>query len=218
MKPKIKVLIADDHPVFRKGLADVVRGDAALEVVQETGDGASALRLIQELRPAVAVLDIQMPQRDGLEVAREVQRRHLPVELIFITAYQDPETFDEAMNLGVKGYVLKDSAVTDILAGIKTVAKGERYISPSLSGLLFRRSEAAKELRQEHPGLESLTPTERRILKMISLDQTTKEIADELGTSDRTVENHRANISRKLELHGSHSPLKFAYDNKGRLS
>ena len=217
MKPKIKVLIADDHPVFRKGLADVIRTDAASEVVQETGDGASALRIIQELRLTVAVLDIQMPQRDGLEVAREVQRRRLAVELIFITAYKDPETFDEAMNLGVKGYVLKDSAVTDILAGIKTVAKGERYISPSLSGLLFRRGEAAKELRQENPGLESLTPTERRILKMISLDQTTKEIADELGSSDRTVENHRANISRKLELHGSHSLLKFAYDNKGRL-
>ena len=217
MKSKIKVLVADDHPIFRKGLADVLRADAGLEVVGEVADGASALRLIQESKPAVAVLDIEMPQLGGLEVAAEVQQRRLPVELIFITAYKDPETFDAAMSLGVKGYVLKESAVTDILAGINAVARGERYISPSLSGLLFQRARAASDLRVKNPGLEALTPSERHILKRVSLDRTTKEIAGDLGVSHRTVENHRANIARKLGLSGSHSLLKFAYDNKSRL-
>lgn len=217
MKAKIKLLVADDHPVFRKGLMDVLSGDPALEVVKEAGDGAEALRFIQELRPDVAVLDIEMPQLGGIEVAAKIQEQRLPVELIFITAYKDPETFDEAMNLGVKGYVLKESAVTDIVAGIKAVARGERYISPSLTGLLLRRAESARTLREERPGLETLTPAERRILKSISLDRTTKEIADDLSVSYRTVENHRANMARKLGLQGSHSLLKFAYDNKSRL-
>ena len=196
---------------------DVLHADAALEIVKEAVDGVEALRFIQELRPAVAVLDIEMPRLSGLEVATEIQKRCLPVELIFITAYKDPETFDEAMTLGVKGYVLKENAAIDIVAGIKAVARGERYISPSLSGLLFRRAESARTLRAERPGLETLTPAERRILKSISLDQTTKEIAAELNLSHRTIENHRANISRKLGLQGSHSLLKFAYDNKSNL-
>ncbi len=210
-------MVADDHPLFRKGLVDVVRADAAFEIVREAGDGAEALKFIQELRPAVAVLDIEMPRLSGLEVAIEIQKGRLPVELIFITAYKDPETFDEAMTLGVKGYVLKESATIDIVAGIKAVARGERFISPSLSELLFRRVESAKTLRAERPGLETLTPAERRILKSVSLDRTTKEIADDLGVSYRTVENHRANIARKLGLQGSHSLLKFAYDNKSKL-
>src|SRR5262245_13359927 len=217
MNSRIKILVADDHPLFRKGLVDVVRADAALEIVKEAGDGAEALRFIQELQPAVAVLDIEMPRLSGLEVAAEIQKARLPVELIFITAYKDPETFDEAMTLGVKGYVLKESAAMDIVAGIKTVARGERYISPSLSGLLFRRVESARALRAERPGLDTLTPTERRILKMVSLDRTTKEIAADLGVSHRTIENHRANIAVKLGLSGSHSLLKFAYDNKSKL-
>lgn len=217
MPKAITVLVADDHPLFRKGLVDVLRADTGLKVLHETGDGAEALRLIKELRPAVAVLDIEMPRRGGIEVAHEVQRLNLPVQIIFITAYKDPETFDEAMNAGVKGYVLKESAVTDILAGIKAVAAGNRYISPSLSGLLFDRSRAAQSLREQVPGLEALSAAERRILKLVSLDRTTKEIAADLGISPRTVENHRANIAGKLGLSGSHSVLKFAYDNKSRL-
>jgi len=217
MSARIRVLVADDHPIFRKGLVDVLRSDAGLEVVGEVADGATALAAIAELKPDVAVLDIEMPKLGGLEVAGEIRTRRAGVEIIFITAYKDPETFDEAISLGVKGYVLKESAVVDILAGIKTVAGGERYISPSLSGLLFRHAEAATALRSEKPGLDALTPSERRILKLVSFDRTTKEIADELGVSHRTVENHRANIARKLGLSGSHSLLKFAYDNKTKL-
>jgi two-component system response regulator DegU len=217
MRKPITVLVADDHPLFRKGLIDVLRAEPELKVVQEAGDGASALRLLKELRPDVMVLDIEMPQGGGMEVAREMQRLNLPAQIIFITAYKDPETFDEAMNLGVKGYVLKESAVTDIVAGIKTVAAGNRYISPSLSGLLFDRSRAAQTLREKVPGLDALTAGERRILKLVSQDRTSKEIAADLGLSARTVENHRANIAGKLGLSGSHSLLKFAYDNKSKL-
>ncbi len=125
--------------------------------------------------------------------------------------------FHEAMELGAKCYVLKESAAADILNGIHAVAGGQHYLSPAISGLLVNRAVRTSALRTERPGLENLTPAEQRILKRIASDQTSKEIADALGLSPRTVENHRANISAKLGLQGSHSLLKFAFENKHRL-
>ena len=211
------LLLADDHPIFRKGLVQVIQSDAAFQVVGEAGDGAAALQLLTTLKPAIIILDIAMPKKSGLDVAREFRRRRAPGELIFLTAYKDPEMFDEALNLEVKGYVLKDSAGDDILDALRAVASGESYVSPTLAGLLLGRRHSAQKLRESQPGLDALTPAERRILKLIAQDRTSKEIAEELGISPRTVDNHRANIAQKLNLHGTHSLLKFAFDNKSRL-
>ncbi len=217
MNPTFTVLIADDHPVFRQGLRQVIESDPALRIVQEAGDGREALRRIRELKPGICILDIQMPQLDGLAIVRQMRAERLAGEVIFLTMYKEEELFNAALDLDVKGYVLKESAVNDILQGIHTVGAGHRYISPALSDFLVTRRAGAEALRRRKPGLNDLTPSERRILKLIAEDKTSKEIAGELGLSPRTVENHRTNICTKLDVHGIHGLIKFAYDNKSRL-
>lgn len=184
--------MADDHPIVRQGLRQMIEVDKVLTIVAEAGDGQTAL--IEQHRPEVAVLDIDMPQLDGFAVARALQRQQLAVEIVFLTMHREPDLFEAALDLGVKGYVLKDSAVTDIVAGIKAVAAGGAYLSSSLSALLVARRRRATELVQAQPGLHDLSPTERRILKLIAEDKTSKEIAAELFISYRTVETHRSNI------------------------
>jgi DNA-binding NarL/FixJ family response regulator len=131
--------------------------------------------------------------------------------------HEDEDLLNEALGLGIHAYVLKENAVEDLVQAIHCVAAGRTFISASLSGLLLRRREKTEALRREKPGLDSLTPTEQRILRLIAGDKTSKEIADELGSALRTVETHRQNMSAKLGLNGSHSLLKFAYDHKSRL-
>ncbi len=213
----ITVLIADDHPIFRRGLCDIIASDPKLRLVGEAGDGEEAWRLIQKLRPAVAVLDIHMPRRSGLELGRLVSQQRLSVELIILTMDAEEGLLHEALNLGVKGYLLKETAVTDLLQAVRRVAGGDCYISPALSGALVRRNAAREALQEQKLGLAALTTTERQILKLIAEDRTSKEIAELLACSVRTVETHRQNISHKLELSGSHSLLRFAFDHKAQL-
>jgi len=217
MKKEITILMADDHPVYLDGLRQMICADPTLKIVRETGNGAEALRLARELKPDIMILDMDLPGNNGLEIARARKQERLSFEIIFVTMYSEEDMFHEAMDLGAKGYVLKESAAADILNSIHAVAAGRHYLSPSISGLLVTRGLRAAALRSEKPGLESLTTAERRILKLIASDKTSKEIADSLGLSVRTVENHRANMSAKLGLQGSHSLLKFAFDNKHRL-
>ena len=191
--------------------------DQTLSIVAEAGDGQTALALIEQHRPAVAVLDIDMPGMDGFAVARALQRKNLPVEVIFLTMHSEEEIFQAAMDLGIKGYVLKDSAVTDIVTSIKSVAAGRPYLSPALSSLLLHRRRRAEALDEKQPGLHDLSPTERRVLKLIAEDRTSKEIAAELFISPRTVETHRSNICKKLDLHGSLALTKFALAHKSEL-
>lgn len=214
---RISIVLADDHPVFRKGLRDIIESDPRFHVVHEAADGAEALRMVCELKPAVVVLDLDMPKLNGIETAREMRRQNLPVNILFLTMYKEEDMFNEALAAGAIGYVLKESAVADILNGIEAVAEGKHYISPSLSKFLISRSTREARLREKNPGLEDLTPSERRILKLISENKTSKEIAHELGLSSRTIENHRANICEKLDLHGIHSLVKFAFDNRSAL-
>jgi len=217
MKKQIKILIADDHPVYRDGLRQMIGTDPALKILRETGNGAEVLPLARELKPDIAILDMDMPGVNGLDIARARKRERLPFEIIFLTMYREEDMFNEAMDLGAHGYVLKESAAADILQAIHTVAAGRHYVSPALTGLLVNRGARAAEHRREPSALETLTPAELRILKLIASDQTSKEIADALGLSPRTVENHRTNISAKLGLQGSHSLLKYAFENKPRL-
>jgi DNA-binding NarL/FixJ family response regulator len=218
MKAEITVLIADDHPIFRKGLLQVIATDPQLKVIAEADDGEAALGQIRALGPQVVVLDVDMPNKDGFDVARAIREERLSIEIIFLTMHKDERFFNAALDLGVKGYLLKDSAVTEIIGGIKAVASGQNYISPPLSTYLVKRSQRAAALRDETRGIGGLTPTERRVLRLISEYKTTRDIAQELFISTRTVEHHRANISTKLELRGSHSLLKFALEHKSELS
>jgi DNA-binding NarL/FixJ family response regulator len=217
MDKKIRVLLADDHPAFRDGLRAAINAAADLQLVGEVADGEAARRLIQELRPDVAVLDITMPRLSGLQVARHVQRQGWPARVVFLTMHNEQDMFDKAMEAGALGYVLKESAVTDIVESIRTVASGRHYLSPGISHYLVQRTQRQETFRKTQSGLSSLTPAERNVLQLISQDRTTKEIADELGVSPRTVEAHRQNICNKLELHGSHSLLRFAFDHREEL-
>lgn len=215
---EIRIVIADDHPIYREGLRRVIERDTALHVLAEAGDGEEALAQIEACRPDVAVLDLDMPKLDGFGVARTLAERRIPVAAIFLTMHKDEDAFNEAMNLGVKGYVIKDSAVTDIVQAIRAAAAGEDFISQPLSGFLLRRARRSTELVERKPSLSDLTPAERRVLSLIAENKTTKAIAAELFISPRTVDHHRANICAKLDLHGINALLKFAIAHKTQLS
>ena len=218
MKPEIRIVIADDHPIFRRGLRSVIETDQQLKIVAEAEEGEAALEQIQILRPEIAILDMEMPNRDGFEVMQEIQEKKLPVAVIFLTMYKDERFFNTALDRGAKGYVLKDSAVNDIIAGIKAVAAGQHFISPQLSTYLLNRRTRAISLIEQKPGLNDLTPTERQVLRLIAVNKTSKQIADELFIAVRTVEKHRANVCEKLDLRGSHALLSFALEHKSELS
>jgi DNA-binding NarL/FixJ family response regulator len=217
MENEVRILIADDHPIFRKGLREVIESEANLKIVAEAEDGATALHEIQATTPDVAILDIDMPRKSGFEIARAVRDQKLSVEIIFLTMHKDEDIFNEAIDLGVKGYVLKDSAAADIIGSIRTILAGRHYISPAISTYLLNRSSRAAGLKERKPGLSDLTPAERRILKLIAESKTSREIANALFVSPRTIENHRANICQKLELRGSNALVKFAIEHKSQL-
>ena len=221
MSDEINVVIADDHPIFRRGLRQSLEESEGTKVVGEAGNGKAALEMIRTLNPDVAILDISMPGMDGFAVAREVAKLNLNVSLIFLTGHQEEALFDEAMDLGVKGYVLKESSLAEIATCVQAVFEGKHYTSPALTSYLVSRGRAAKspaDRPKPSPGLKDLTATERKIIKLIAEYKTSREIADELFISHYTVETHRRNICEKLDLHGSHALMKFALAHTEELS
>jgi len=214
MADEIQILIADDHPIWRQGLRQVIESDVTLKVVAEAGDGQQALEQIQQLTPRIVLLDIDMPRLDGLKVALAIREQKLPVDVIFLTVHREESILNKALDSGARGYILKDCAITDVVTGIKTVISGEHYTSPAMTSYLINRRGRANGQKQ---GVECLTPTERSILKMIADYKTTNDIAAALYVSPRTVETHRANICQKLSLHGSHSLMKYALAHSAEL-
>jgi DNA-binding NarL/FixJ family response regulator len=214
---KIKVVIADDHPLFRDGLRQALLAAPEIKLVAEAANGPEAFRAIREHLPDVAVLDIGMPGLNGFGVVQQIREKRLNPGIIFLTMYNQEDMFNQAFNAGSLGYILKDSAVSDIIQAIRSVAAGKHYLSPSISHYLARRISGRTTLHNHVPGLADLTPAEVRVCKLIAEDKTSKEIAELLEISFRTVETHRANICAKLNLHGSHSLLRFAFDHRDLL-
>ncbi len=211
------VVVADDHNIFRQGLVGIIEGDADFEIVAEASDGSEALRLILELKPDIAVLDISMPGKNGLEVSREVMNGDNKTSLVILTMYKDEDFLQEAMDLGVKGYVLKSNTAEELLMAMKYASKGKSYISPLLSDVLVKRREKRKQVKSDNPSMETLTPTEKTILQNISRNKTSKQIGEEMFISVRTVQKHRANICSKLNLSGWNALLGFAIKNRSGL-
>jgi DNA-binding NarL/FixJ family response regulator len=217
MNEEIQIIIADDHPIFRRGLREIIEGQADLNVVAEADNGETALSLIKEHEPDVVVLDVDMPGKDGFETVKSIMKQDLGVGVIFLTMHNSESIFNAALDLGVKGYVLKDSALPEITDSIRAVAAGKNYISPPLSTYLVNRAGRAESLTAQTPGISGLTPAERNILKLIAAEKTSRQIADELFISIRTVDRHRANISSKLDLRGTNALVKFALVNRSEL-
>ena len=217
MDNKTRVFIADDHPIFREGLAKSIERDSAFELIGQAADGAEALRSIREFHPDIAILDVEMPKISGIDVARAVHKDALPTEIIFLTMYKDPAYFNAALDLGVRGYLLKDVVSGELVSCLKTVSEGEYYISPAISQLLVERKKKSQELLKDLPALNRLTPAEKHILILLADNLTSKQIAEKLFVSVRTVENHRLHMCQKLEIKGHNKLLQFALENKSSL-
>jgi DNA-binding NarL/FixJ family response regulator len=213
----IRVVIADDHPLFRRGVVEAISRAEEINVVGEASNGDEARRSIETLEPDVVVMDIEMPGEPPLVIARRLRDAGARVRLLFLTMHRDEAVFHEAIDAGAAGYVLKDAAAAEIVAAVRAAAAGTPYISPTLSSHLLTRVRRASALADAKPELQRLTVTERKILKSICLGRTSKEVAHECGISFRTVENHRANICAKLGLSGTNALLRFALEHKSEL-
>ena len=212
-----KILVADDHPIFRQGLIRTIESHSSFNIIAEVNDGMQAFNKIKELKPDIAILDISMPNLSGLQIVKKIQNLNLDVKIIILTMYTDEEFFSQAIDLDIKGYILKESTAEDLIVALKSVSNGGSYISPSLTDHVIKLDRERRSSVKAKPSLEKLTPTERQILKYLAENKTSKQIGDNLLSSYKTVENHRANIRDKLNLKGLNALLKFAIENKSKL-
>ena len=207
------ILIADDHPVLRAGIKRVIMGQTGFQNIIEAETGDRALELIMQKQPDIAVLDIQMPGVTGMQIAEKLENADLKTSIILLTMFDDKNIFLKALELGVKGYILKDSTESEIAEAVNKVAEGEFYLCPRLSALLVKDKSKMKNKNL----FKQLTESEIKILSLVAELKSNDEIADELYISKRTVENHKTSISKKLNLPSSKNLLKFAVENKDQL-
>jgi two-component system, NarL family, response regulator DegU len=200
----IRVVIADDHPIFRNGLKQVLDEEESLVVIGEASNGEQTIEMLRQGQAHVVVLDVDMPKGDGFEVVERIRQEEWSVKPVFLTMHRDERFYARAVALGVMGYVLKDSALMEIVKCIETVHGGGQYVSGQMEGGVPE-------------WLALLTPTEKEVLRRIAEYRTSKEIASDLGSSVRTVEHHRANIAQKLGVKGSHAVLRLALENQAQL-
>ena len=208
------ILLADDHPTFLLGLKQVLLTDSSFTIVGEAGNGRDAMQILVDLSPDIAVVDWDMPVINGLEIIRAVKKNNLPTKIVILTMHNEESLVNEAVDSGVDGFVLKDHAVEDIIDSLRSVRDGKTYLSPAVMHHVLHQKRRLSSLLNTRPGLEKLTPTEKRVIKNVSEGFTTKEIASNLSVSPRTIETHRRNICEKLDLSGSHSLLQFAIENR----
>jgi DNA-binding NarL/FixJ family response regulator len=210
-----EIIIADDHPLFRSGLKHELLKHEFIKVISEACRGEEALTAIENLNPDIAILDIRMPEKSGLEILSILNEKPtVKTKIILLTMHRNKNYLFRAISLGVKGYLLKEDAVAEISKGVDTVIEGEHFISSSLSDVLLPGNKSLKETEESIQAVASLTKMERQVLKLIAEWKTNNEIAEELFISPRTAGNHRSNISIKLNLSGTYGVIKFALENK----
>ena len=204
---KINVVIADDHEIVRAGLRRILNIDKRIQIVGEAVDGESALKLIEENLPHVALLDIHMPVLDGIEVAKIVCEKHPEIVVIMLTAYEDYKHVEEALKVGADGYLSKDISPSFLIDAIYRSLLGERVFSKSILRVLENPLISHQEIENSNV---TITPREQEILNYLAQGKTSKEIADILGISIRTVQNHRSNIMQKLGIKTAAGLVRFA--------
>jgi DNA-binding NarL/FixJ family response regulator len=214
MEERISIVIADDHALIRKGLTQILDRNDRFTIL-EADNGEDALAIIREEQPQICILDIEMPTLTGFQIAQKVEREGIDVDIIFLTMHQDESLFNQAMDIGVKGFLLKENTVQEIEQCVDAVIAGNSYISPAISDLLIRRNQKLAAKASDKNGINRLTSSEHTILKLVADLKTNQEIAEELAISIKTVQNHRYNICKKLDISGSHALLKFAVEHLG---
>ncbi len=216
MDNEVTILIVDDHELIRKGLKQVLETKRNLNLI-EAENGKDALQIIRKQKPDIAILDIEMPEFTGFDIAKSINQEGLSIDIIILTMYNDESMFNRALDIGVKGYVLKENTVSEIVQSIKAVLDGKYYVSPAISDFLIRRNMNLVSPAADASGLHLLTAAERNMLKLVGEMKTNQEIAELLMISIKTVQNHRNNMCNKLGLKGTHALLKFAIDQASHL-
>ena len=215
MPENIKILIADDHPVMRFGLSHLIKNEPGMQVVGIAANGTEAIQIAKTTHPDLIILDIDMPEMDGLSLAHHLKEELPQLKIVIFTAYHNEEAFNKAIDVGVQGFISKENVFDELSEGIRQVAQGRNYFSSVFSDYLLNRiKHDDKNRRSKQSIAEQLTPAEMRIMALIANMKTSQEIADALFISVKTVENHRTNICKKLNIKGKNSLLKFALNNK----
>jgi DNA-binding NarL/FixJ family response regulator len=214
MKP-IRILLADDHTLVRAGIKNLVSSIHGVEVVAEADNGRDALKLIEQHKPDMVLLDIAMSELNGLEVAARVSKEHPEIDVIMLSMHSNEEYVVQALRAGASGYLLKDSAPTELEIAVNAVSKGETYLSPAISKHVvndyLRRVSGTDLDPTEEPGsFKKLTPRQREILQLIAEGNSTKEIASKLIVSVKTVETHRIQLMERLGIHDVAGLVRYA--------
>jgi two-component system response regulator NreC len=200
----IRVVLADDHILVRQGLRSLLEREG-FQIIAEASNGQEALRFAQTLKPDIAVMDITMPILNGLEAARQMSLPSPKTKIILLTQHNEEQYVSEALEAGVKGYVLKSQVASDLVQAIRQVSRGEVYLSPGVSGAVMD----AYRSKSEKPR-DPLTTRERQVLQLIAEGKSTKEVAVVLGISVKTAESHRTRLMQKLDIHETASLVLYA--------
>jgi DNA-binding NarL/FixJ family response regulator len=209
-----KVFLADDHTLVRAGIRSLLEAIHGFEVIGESDNGRDALKLIEEHRPDIVLLDIAMPELNGLEAASRLNRDHPEISVIILSMHSNEEYVLQALRAGASGYLLKDSAPTELELALRSVARGETYLSPSISKHVvddYLRRVSNKNVDQiKESGIQELTPRQREILQLIAEGNSTKEIAQKLIVSVKTIESHRIQLMERLGIHDIAGLVRYA--------
>ncbi len=211
----MKAFLIDDHAILREGLKLILNQVNDLKIIGEAGDGKTALEKIEELKPNLVLLDISLPEMNGVEVARNIRKNYPNIKIIILSRHDNEEYVQQLLKLGIHAYVLKDDAGDDLIRAIEAVKQNERYLSPRITtkivSNLEQQGKRKRNLESEESKLFSiLTHRERQILKHIGEGKSNEEISKELGIALRTVKVHRQNIMKKLNIHNVAELVKFA--------
>src|SRR5579863_3024439 len=201
----MKILVADDHTLMRAGLVSLIARMPEMEVVAEAEDGRQALRLVRELKPDIVLMDIAMPGLNGLEAAERIHGLEPQIKIIILSMHASEDYVAQALKAGASGYLLKDAATTELEMALKSVSMGQFYLSPAIS-----RQVVDNYLRGGPTGLDVLTPRQREILQLIAEGKGTRDIAETLHLSVKTVETHRAQLMDRLDIHDVAGLIRYA--------
>ena len=201
MTGKSRIVLAEDHTILREGLRALLSSHPDLEVVGEAQDGRQAIRCVEETSPDLVLVDLSMPSMDGIDAIREIRKRSPETKIMALTVHKAEEYVLTALQAGADGYALKDATHAELVAAIRSVLAGKRYLSPGVSDKVIEGYLAGKKTRVAKSSWDTITPREREVLKLIAEGHRNREIAEILCISLKTVEKHRSNLMEKLDLH-----------------